>query len=652
MAALDRIPPGLSHDEAYNGVTAIQVLEGTRLIFFEINKGIEPLIIYLEALAFHAFGIGPTQLRLVNVVCGQLTVALIYPLTRRLVSRHVALLAMAGVSVSFWAVFVSRLTLRAVTLPPLLIVTLYFLLRGLAQNNRWTIIHLSLSGLLAGLTMYTYLSSRFVPFIGLTLFGGWQIYNWFSQSRLHNKSIFQDVVSFWKSQAPQLIGLLLHLLIWVAVFAPLANYYWENQESFSRRANQVTTIPRALEGDMAPLLNNIWQTLGMFTIAGDTTDRYNLDGRPIFDWWNGLLFYVGLGVVIVNLIRLFSRRPVANQEITTLANLLLLIWLFFMLLPDFITDDSPHFLRTIGALPAVYIVWAIGLSWLIKWLTKSRFKRHLPVILSAISLLLMTGSTVHDYFNRWANAPEAREIYGADIAEIAAYVKQNYSDDLTVISAAYYRDLDPFRYRVHWAGQPPFTIWFDGQTSLALPPAESGLEVRYIFADSAPPADLWLNFLQRQPAESGRAYQLYRRRETVTLPTDLTPLGLTINQEVQLLGYQILGRVTQAGKFQLLVAWQAWRTLPPGTDYTFLGRLWDTEGRLWAEADGLGYAPSDWQPGVRGWQLLTIRLPGDLPAGPFDLTLELVNRQTGLALPTATGETVIHLETVPLTDEY
>ena len=46
-----------------------------------------------------------------------------------------------------------------------------------------------------------------------------------------------------------------------------------------------------------------------------------------------------------------------------LSALFLLSWYFIMLLPGFITDDSPHFLRTIGVLPVTYIFWAIGLDW-------------------------------------------------------------------------------------------------------------------------------------------------------------------------------------------------------------------------------------------------------------------------------------------------
>ncbi|HXV43414.1 MAG TPA: glycosyltransferase family 39 protein, partial [Anaerolineae bacterium] len=283
VIAIDHIPPGLSHDEAYNGVTAMQVLEGQRSIFFEINKGIEPLIIYLEALAFSAFGIGPVPMRLVNIICGMLTVALIYPLAARLFNRRLALLAMAGLAVSFWAIFTSRLALRAVTLPPLLMLTLYFLWRGLETRVRGqgsgvnapspipTLIFFSLAGLAAGITMYTYLSSRFVPLLMGAIFG----------------------YQLWRRQITRWhwLGLLLLGLTWAIILAPLANYFWEHAASFTERSSQVSTIPYALNGDFGPLARNTLRTLGMFTFHGDETARYNLNGRPVFDWINGLFFY-------------------------------------------------------------------------------------------------------------------------------------------------------------------------------------------------------------------------------------------------------------------------------------------------------------------------------------------------------------------------
>ncbi len=631
IIAIDQLPAGLSHDEAYNGITAMQVLDGQWAIFFEINKGIEPLIIYLEALAFYFFGIGPIQLRLVNLVFGVLTVALLYPFTVRLFNQRVALLAQAGLAISFWAIFVSRLTLRAILLPPFLLLTLYFFWRALqprTQSPTSTLIFFALSGLAAGITMYTYLASRFVPFILITLFGYQLI------CRQINKT--------------HCLGLLLHFLIWAIIFIPLGNYFWDNYESFTHRSNQVTTIPHALNGDFEPLWENTWLTLGMFTFQGDTTDRYNLDGRPVFDWLNSFIFYLGLALILWRLLR--SPRK-AGLEV------LLLSSLFFMLLPDFITDDSPHFLRSIGVLPLIYMLWAVGLDFIIQQIEKrfaakkeSKFLRQGLVPSGLIILLLATMlHSSYDYFNRWATSAGANYIYGADIAEIAAYIKNSGSNDLTVISAEYYQDLDPFRFRLHFQGHPPFVIWFDGRQTLAFPPTGSNLSPRYAFPTSAPPAELWTNFLEAVPAESGRNYALYRLPNTASLQQFqqlFTPIEVNINQNLQLLGYQILGKAAIGGKFQILLNWRALQTLPPGTDYTFLVKMQDKQGNLWAEADGNGYAPPDWQPGVQALQLLTLRLPQDLPADTFKLSVEVINRRTGQTLPTSTGDSPIWLETM------
>ncbi|MDM8528673.1 glycosyltransferase family 39 protein [Anaerolineales bacterium HSG24] len=649
VIALADIPPGLSHDEAANGIAALEVLQqGKRPIFFEINKGIEPLIIYLEALAFYAFGIGPFQLRLVNLFCGMLTVALTYPLTHRLFNRRVATMSMVGVAVSFWAIFVSRLTLRAVLLPPLLLLTLYWLWLALTTSHRRALLYWVLSGLAAGVSMYTYLASRFIPLIVLTMFVVQQILSCRTMPRKEA----------W-------LGLLLHLTIWGIIFTPLATYYWQNQESFSHRANQVTTIPHALNGEFGPMLKNSLRTLGMLTFEGDETDRYNLNRRPVFDWLNGLFFYLGLVVLIRRVSESASQR--VNESAIQrdgLRALLLLSWLFFMLMPDFITDDSPHFLRTIGTLPVIYMVWAVGIGRFGEWAnmrmgeyangrasdsaklkSSARYAQQLVALLPLFLLILMFIHTSYDYFYRWANAPEARYIYGADIAGIARFVKQNPSDTLTVISAEYYQDLDPFRYQIEWHGSPPFTLWFDGQQSIAFSPPELNVSPRYFFSASAPPAKAWLPFLEDIPDQSGSDFTLYRPDMTA-LQNQLrqqTPLGVTINNEVTLLGYQVLGEVMSGGKFQVLLSWQAISGLPPGTDYSFLVRMWDSQGHLWSEADGLGYAPDNWQPGVQGLQLLTLRLPLDLPPQPYYLTAELLNRQTGQPLPSSTGERSVSL---------
>lgn len=626
VAAINRVPPGLSHDEANNGMAALQVLGGQWPIFFEINKGIEPLIIYLEALAFYAFGIGPVQLRLVNIFAGVLTVALIYPLTVRLFNRRVARLAMAGLAVSFWAVFVSRLTLRAVLLPPLLLVTLYFLWRALAPRSRFS--YWAISGMGAGAAIYTYLSARFIPLLALAVFA-------------HQLLRRQITRRHWA-------GLLLHLALIAVLVTPLAGYYWQNAAGFSERAGQVSTLSYLLNGDIGPTLQNTLRTLGMFTGPGDTTDRYNLDGRPVFDPINGLLFYLGLALMILRL-----RRPAREAGPAAV----LLLWLPVMLLPDFITDDSPHFLRTIGAQPAVYVAWAVGLDWLTRRLRA--YAQKLPgnlgpmarLLPAPLLVLLTTLHTGYDYFYRWANAAEARLIYGADMAQIAVHLKTNPDSALPVISSAYYRDLDQFRFRLHFQNNPPFALWFDGQQSLALPPPGSGLRPRYFFAASTPLPELWASLLQAYPAESGRDFTVYRPVEPLpplepTLFAPDTALDVTINDDLRLTHYRILGQITAGGKVRVLLGWQPLRPQPPGTDLTFLVQLRDRQGHLWAAADGNGYPPVAWQPGVQALQLVTLRLEGDLPPRQYQISVQVVNRATGQSLPTAAGETAIVLAAV------
>src|SRR5690242_265069 len=117
---LDAVPPGLSHDEAYDALNAAEILGGARPLFFESNNGREPLFMYVVALAFGAFGVGPVQLRLVSALAGTAAVGLTWLLGRAAFGRTVGWSAAALMAVAFWPLFDSRLGLRAALLPPLL----------------------------------------------------------------------------------------------------------------------------------------------------------------------------------------------------------------------------------------------------------------------------------------------------------------------------------------------------------------------------------------------------------------------------------------------------------------------------------------------------------------------------------------------------
>jgi len=625
LVAIDRLPPGLSHDEAYIGVTALEVwLQGRREVFFEIYNGIEPLIVYWQALYLRLFGITPVAMRLVSVTSGLLIIPLTYALTNRLLAfdlgprmaRVGALLAALGISLSFWAVFISRLALRAVTLPLLILPAFYCLWLGLTDNHSVSgrrLIYFVLGGVWLGAGMYTYLSSRFLPFIPLLFFIYWALRG---QVRREH----------W-------LGMALFFAFWGLVFAPLGLYYLNHPEVFGRRAGQVLNIPLALAGDPRPLLDDTLHTLGMFSVVGAKTSRYGLAGRPLFDPLGAILFFAGLVVALVRL-----RRPARQSA----PYAFLLIWWLVMLVPDFITGESPHFLRTVGALPPTYILWAVGIlsigTWLMPRAPVAVRRLALPVLV--VYLVASGWFTVRDYFGRWASDAEAREIYGADFTEVARYLQA--SQDLAgpvPISAAYYRDWDRFRLDLLMHHSPPFVVWFDGPQTLLLPPPGTGLNPPYIFPRSAPPHPYWLEFLE--PEVLGDEISVYRLKSDATLDLEAR-LDVVIDGSetaspsgtLQLLGYQLEGDAQAGEVLRLLLHWQPLQDVPGDPDYAFFAHLRDQQGYTWAQVDANGYAVVDWQPQVQVLQWLELPLPPDLPPLSYDLVLGLEDRGVGQPLGT------------------
>jgi hypothetical protein len=627
LILLDQVPPGLSHDEAYNGITALEVwLLGRRDIFFDIYNGIEPLIIYWQALYLRLFGITPVAMRLVNVTAGLLTIPLAYVVTNCVLAFHLgprtarlgAFLAALGISLSFWAVFVSRLALRAVTLPLLELPAFYFMWRGVAGCQETSpmppsrrLIYFAAGGAFLGATMYTYLSSRFLPFVPLLFFA----YCMLRDSRRRE---------YWP-------GFIVFFVFWGLVFAPLGLYYLNHPQVFARRAGQVLNLPLALAGDPRPLIEDTLRTLGMFGFVGADTSRYGLAGRPLFDPLGAVFFFSGL---IVSLVRL--RQPARQSA----PYAFLLVWWLVMLVPDFITSESPHFLRTIGAMPPTYVLWGLGIlsvgAWLLRRVSVVMRRAALPVL--AVYLVATGWFTVRDYFGRWAADVEARAIYGADFSEVAHYLETTEKlRGPVALSAAYYRDWDRFRLDLQMHHNPPFVVWFNGPQTLLLPPPGTGIDPTYIFPYSAPPHPRWLSFLQLEV--SGDEMSVYRLRPGVQPDLEM-PLGEVINDTstqppvgiVQLLDYQLEGDA-QAGKtLRLLLHWQPLRDLPGDPDYAFFAHLRDRRGFTWAQADANGYAVVDWQPQVQVLQWLELPLPPDLPPIAYTLVVGLEDRGVGRPL--------------------
>ncbi|MCB9446083.1 MAG: glycosyltransferase family 39 protein [Ardenticatenaceae bacterium] len=170
LYAIAAVPPGLTHDEADHGITAWQIVDGMRGVYFTIGYGREPLFDYATAGLMAL--IGPTYLagRVTAVYFSLIMIAAMAAWVRRAFDAPTALLTAAELAVGFWPVMAGRQMLRSITLPALFVLALLFWWRGteglmikdlrLKSNHQSSIINLLVAGLFLGLTFYTYIPSR------------------------------------------------------------------------------------------------------------------------------------------------------------------------------------------------------------------------------------------------------------------------------------------------------------------------------------------------------------------------------------------------------------------------------------------------------------------------------------------------------------
>jgi len=401
--ALGSIPPGLYHDEAFNGLDALGVWEGERPVFFEANNGREPLFIYLVALSVAVLGRSPGAIRIVAALLGTLTIPATYLMAKAMFNRRIGLLAAAITGLTLWHVNLSRIGFRAVAMPLFVALTLWQLWLGLKDGNQR---HFLAGGLLYGLTFYTYLAARFtivalVAFgLYLILVGSWKLALSLVEG-LEACSELSRRVGGWKR------GGLTFVLAALVILAPLMVYVVTHWDSFLGRVGQVSIFNPAInEGDFwGTLFRHVGRTLLMFTNRGDFIPRHNVPLRPVFDPVLSVFFLLGL------IFCLRSFRQSAEHAFV-------LIWLAVMLLPTVLAEGAPHFLRSVGVLPVAFVVPAVGLDSLWRFLGN---KGTTPVAVGAVVLVLIfgLGDTTIDYFGGHASSQDVRYNFETAAVDLA-----------------------------------------------------------------------------------------------------------------------------------------------------------------------------------------------------------------------------------------
>jgi hypothetical protein len=601
----------LQHDEIFKAKGALRILDGTLLVYSEPNAGELPLFMYLVALSFQLLGKNLLAIRLAAVACGLAGILACWLLARELFGRWVGLLSAAFLAVSFWHVFDSRVGLEPIMVPLMATLSFYFLWLGLHRGGYR---FFALAGLCLGLSSYTYQSGVLVPVTAFIFV-------------LYLLVVDKELVR------KHFKGLVLLFAIALVVFAPLGHYVLTRSQVAMARVGQLSYhLTLLFSGDPRPVLEDALKVAGMFSWQGDPEWRYNVAGRPVFDWVTAVAFYAGLLICVLRI-----KKPQYG---------LLLLWLPVNLLASAVTPPSPSSLRALGAVVPTYVMPALAIVALGRWAAKRRGTvGAYGVGVATIVLLAFTAaSTYWDYFVIWAQNDEVRRVYRADLAEVARYLSDQEDSGVVCISAQFAADLDQESF--YFAlGQGRSVKWFNGRSALIVPSEALPGDVTYVFPTTSMLDEEMLErfFGHLTPVEEafdprGRlvflAYRLGASEMSALRSVQPQyPLTANLGGQLELLGYDLPSSVQAGQTVRLVLYYRIPSELGGRRNYSFFAHLMDEQDYLWSQDDAFGYPTSNWYGGDMAVQWLDVSVPLDAPPRNYHFKVGLYDQDRGQPFP-------------------
>ena len=330
---IDTIPLEMGCDlpHIYNNIRL--VLRKEFLVFFPSYPGREGLFFYLAAPFCRLFGLNHTTIKMSSALIGVSTIPVVYLLGKELYDRQVGLYAAFFMSVSHWHVILTRVGFRACTVPLMVSLVWYFVVRGLKTQRTW---FFALSGFFLGAGLYSYNSFMIVPLMVVLIL----------------------LTSFLVGRGRVLLknwsNVLILVLVAVYVFIPLGRYAFEDPKTyFYRAATRITGLEVALPQDiLMTLLTNVRKALLMFNYRGDSVFIANVPDLRELGFFSSALFVLGLAYVV------WRWRRGHNASVIVSLLVMLLPTIFALAFPN----EVPNAIRAIGALPAAVILPAVALG--------------------------------------------------------------------------------------------------------------------------------------------------------------------------------------------------------------------------------------------------------------------------------------------------
>lgn len=665
---IDRVPPGMHFDEAFNIFDILRLLQGQFSIFFPANHGREPLYFYMTTVAATFFGDQAMTLRLTSAVIGIVTVFVVYGFTRSLFShsslqawdhrprsgaerggpgegaRLIAAFAAFLLAISVWHIYYSRLGLRVILSVPLTLLTFWFFWHGLAASPFRGRVGVgvkafALSGLCAALTVYAYTSGRLLPLILIVLTLSAMILD---RSR-------------WRAY---LRGLIITGTVALIVFLPLGYYFLTHPADFLEHGSYLSVWDvRVNKGDLGgTLLDNTGAVAGMFLIRGDQEAFRNVPEHPVFDPLIGVLFLIGLGFLLIALV---SRKSSVEGR---LRSILIATCLIAFLSLAVLSDAPPNFTRTLAAAPFAVLLPAWALSTIWNRMTTLRLQRVAVVGISGV-LFVSTALAYNDYFINFASSPALYYAFDVRMVDVAQWVNKTGATNQIYLAPLWYQEGT-----VSLLTRNSTLKSFESRDTIVLPSRTAGKDALYAFPieqenKAAKLAERLGNLATREDVygSTGEKILVVYRVHVIDLPDATNPLP-SLSQasafaqpqkidraiwedQLQLLGYSIGAVDAPKRNLEATLVFQALK--PMRDDYTFSIKVRDDKDRVWGQEDKwLGdnsYATTVMSAGDLIAEKFYPGLSPCAPAGDYRITIEMYNPKTGQVASIVDGQPLVAL---------
>ncbi len=683
---LDSLPHSLSANEAIDGVDGLHLFRTHQLTpFLSNDSGRETFFFYVQSAALWFYGISFFSLRFASALVGTLTIPLLYfigrqlklenPLTHKLLPRTITgLLAATGLTVAYWHLYFSRLALRAIVLPLVLLGLIWCFWRGwrfsapdsglflgrIPEGRRrlW----LAAAGLLLGLALYTYLAARLLPLLFVVF-------------------IAIEILRDRPARREKLVDALVFGSAAVLASIPLALYFLNNPGAFGNRAQNISILGGS--DSLSNLAGNLVQLALLHFGSGMWLGQW-----PSLDFLSAVGFLVGLLACLYHI-----KKP---------ASLFLLLWWGVGFVPAVLSrqnlDRVTSILRNIVAWPALFLISAIGLAIVAGLILRAAEKLrgialrplssslNLKWFAAPLVLLLFGGfATGYNYFRTWATTYDESSNHPAYIAR---YLNQASQPTLTPL-AFYAEPGTNFLLQAHYptlanidadtlrallapastggASTPPVYL-LPGQSTdesefVLLVPAPDGVGTAFVLppltsaqrkalaAYTATVSPL-SRVLSGQQEILAQAYPLDADAPFLPDPSpSMQPIYASFDNKVALTGYRVEPAVLKPGQtVSLFLRWQTqpWETQAPidGYDYMFVHLFNLLNEQRYGQADvSMGATvvldAYRWATDLSVYDVRQFTLPPEAPEGVYRFELGLYRHPSQERLPviTDTGPT-------------